>query len=123
MTPDQIVCQQQAPPASLAAATASNDLTALDWLTQALNKVEGQQAWRVRHLLSLALCQGSEDGKPEVPKTLAKALELATAANLQPLRVSQAVGVCSSARPCMPDGRATGWTLRPLQDNFNIAVS
>lgn len=75
----------------------STTLTALDLLTQALEKVDGQQAWRVRHLLSLALCQGSEDGKPEdMPKTLAKALELATAANLQPLRVSRAAGVCSS---------------------------
>lgn len=79
----------------------STALTALNWLTQALEKVDGQQAWRVRHLLSLALCQGSEDGKPEdVPKTLAKALELATAANLQPLRVSRAAGVCSSPRAC-----------------------
>jgi hypothetical protein len=58
-------------------------------ICQALEKVEGQQAWRVRQLLLLALCQGSEEGKPEdVPKTLAEALELATAANLQPLRVS-----------------------------------
>lgn len=63
----------------------------VDWLAaacQALEKVEGQPAWRVRHLLSLALCQLSDEGKPEeVPKILAKALDLATAANLQPLRV------------------------------------
>jgi hypothetical protein len=56
---------------------------------QALEKVEGQAAWRVRHLLSLALCQAGAEGKPEdVQKTLAKALELATAANLPTLRVS-----------------------------------
>jgi len=55
---------------------------------QALKKVEGQPAWRVRHLLSLALCHLGDEGKPEeVPKILAKALELASAANLQPLRV------------------------------------
>lgn len=59
----------------------------------------------MRHLLSLALCQGSEEGKPEeVPKTLAKALELATAANLQPLRVSRShtgVGTaCCTGRGC-----------------------
>ena len=55
---------------------------------QALEKVDGQAAWRVRHLLALAQCQASPEGRPEeVLKTLAKALELATAANLQPLRV------------------------------------
>lgn len=43
----------------------------------------------MRHLLSLALCQAEAEGKPEdVQKTLAKALELATAANLPTLRVS-----------------------------------
>jgi hypothetical protein len=58
-------------------------------MPQALEKADCQPAWRVRHLLSLALCQGSEEGKPDdVPKTLAKALELATSANLQQLRVS-----------------------------------
>jgi hypothetical protein len=60
-------------------------------MPQALEKADCQPAWRVRHLLSLALCQGSEEGKPDdVAKTLAKALELATSANLQQLRVSHA---------------------------------
>lgn len=50
--------------------------------------MEGPPAWRVRHLLSLALCQSSEDCKPEeLNKILAKALELATAANLHTLQV------------------------------------
>jgi hypothetical protein len=55
--------------------------------------VEGQVAWRVRHLLALALCQlSSEGGKPEehhaaAAKSLGRAMELATAAGLQQLRV------------------------------------
>lgn len=68
--------------------------TTISFTNQALEKVEGQPAWRVRHLLSLALCQSSvsEEGgskaEAEVSKTLSKALDLATAAGLQRLRVS-----------------------------------
>lgn len=54
---------------------------------QLLDKVEGQQAWRVRHLMALAMCQAEGPRPEEAPKTLTKAMDVALSAGLTALKV------------------------------------
>jgi hypothetical protein len=56
---------------------------------QLLEKVEGQQAWRVRQLMALAMCQAEGPRPEEAPKTLAKAMDLALSAGLPALKVGE----------------------------------
>jgi hypothetical protein len=54
---------------------------------QLLEKVEGQQAWRVRQLMALAMCQAEGPRPEEAPKTLTKAMDLTLSAGLTGLKV------------------------------------
>ncbi|WIA22560.1 hypothetical protein OEZ85_000994 [Tetradesmus obliquus] len=64
----------------------SHLLPSAERLNQLLDKVEGQQAWRVRHLMALAMCQAEGPRPEEAPKTLTKAMDVALSAGLTALK-------------------------------------
>eukprot|EP00775_Hariotina_reticulata_P008282 gene8282-8469_t len=55
--------------------------------TTVLEKVEGQQAWRLQYLMLLALCQADAGRLEEALKSLSKGSDLAASAGLQHLKV------------------------------------
>lgn len=54
-------------------------------LPQALEKVPDQEEWKVRNLMSLAMCQ-AETKPDEAPKTLQRAYDLAVTAKLDAIK-------------------------------------
>lgn len=107
-------------------------------ICQALEKVDGQVEWRVRHLINLALCQ-TDSGKPEdAVKTLARAAELATQQGLAikqdvvalqyhlSAAQAKAAGKPPPARPAaaaVPKGKVAEGTPPTVDEDFALALT